>query len=445
MSAIALFTLFAVGTLLGAELRVGIGRAIMTPDTQPVYLAGYAARTTPSTGMLHHVWAKALVFEDSPSNRVALITLDLVGVQRSLRDFVISEAGARHQIDKKNFFFNASHTHSGPTGWPCRGYETFTAAEEQMILAQNRKFVDDVVAAVDMAVTNLAPARLYSGKGSAGFAINRRRRKVAPVDHTVPVLRIEALDGKVRAVLFNYACHNTTLTGGNLLINGDYAGFAMLELEAAYPGATALFLQGCGADQNPDPRGTVELARKYGHEMADAVRGVLAGEMRPVAGSFRTDFFEARLAFDVAPLDAYYKDGQSKNKYTRNRATKVLEAYNSGTPITSLPYPVQALRIGDDWALLLLGGEVVVDFALRAKQEYPQENLVVAGYSQSGGYIPSLRVLKEGGYEGGDYSMYSAFPGHFTEDVEESVFNAIHKVMDGVGAIAGPLQKVEAH
>jgi hypothetical protein len=68
------------------------------------------------------------------------------------------------------------------------------------------------VEAVDLAMTNLAPARLSVGFGEAGFAANRRKREVAPVDHAVPVLRVAAPDGRVRAVLFNYACHCTTLT-----------------------------------------------------------------------------------------------------------------------------------------------------------------------------------------------------------------------------------------
>ena len=76
----------------------------------------------------------------------------------------------------------------------------------------------------------------------------------------MPVLKITGPDGKLRAVLFGYACHNTTLTAEVYQLSGDYAGFAAAELEAKHPGATALFLMLCGADQNPSPRGTVELA-----------------------------------------------------------------------------------------------------------------------------------------------------------------------------------------
>ena len=425
------FCVLAACVSHGTELRVGVGRAVITPDSPPVWLAGYAARTTPSTGMIHHVWVKALVFEDSPSNRVVLITADVLGLTREITAVVSQRLKTRYGIERSHIFFNSSHTHSGPVIWPSLSVCcNFTQEELQHVLAQNRVLTDNIVATVDRAVTDLAPARLSTGRGSARFAINRRKREVAPVDHTVPVLRIAAPDGTVRAVLFNYACHNTTLTGGNLLINGDYAGFAMLELEAAYPGATALFLQGCGADQNPDPRGTVELARKYGAELSGAVKGVLAGEMKPVGGPLRTGFAEARLKFPPFDVELYRRELLEKNVFKQRRAKLMLEAYNSGNPVESIPYPVQALRFGDSLALLCLSGEVVVDYALRAKREYPDTSLLIAGYcNEVQCYIPSLRVLKEGGYEADDSMIYYGQPGPFTEEVEDAVFNAIRRVM----------------
>jgi len=419
----------AVGFLRGEELRAGVGRMKLTPETQPVFLDGYAARSHAATGMIHHVWAKALVFDDGSSNRVALITADLVGIPRATKALVCAQLLRRYGIGPERVFFNASHTHSGPKIWPRPDTADFTQEEKRTLLAQNRKYVDDMLAAVAMAITNLAPARLSAGCGTAGFAINRRKAGVAPVDHAVPVLRVAAPDGTVRAVLFNYACHNTTLTAENLMVSGDYAGFAMLDLEAANPGATALFVQGCAGDQNPEPRHTVEWAKKHGREMADAVQRVMAGGMRSVRGPIRTGDAEARLDFQVDDLDAYFQEGQSPDPYRRNRATKVLESYNNGNPILSLPYEVRALRFGDDLALLFLGGEAVVDYALRAKREYAREQLIVAGYSEWGCYIPSARVLKEGGYEGGGYSVYGAFPGPFKETVEETVFDAVRKAM----------------
>ena len=97
------------------------------------------------------------------------------------------------------------------------------------------------------------------------------RNPSGPTDHSVPVITVRDAGGKVVAVLFGYSCHNTTLTGQHYKISGDYAGFAQRDVEKAYPGSVALFLQLCGGDQNPLPRGTVELAEQYGGELAGAV------------------------------------------------------------------------------------------------------------------------------------------------------------------------------
>ncbi len=431
---IIIIVMCMAGSIATADIRVGVGRADITPDKAPVWLTGYAARTTPSTGMIHRIWIKALVFEESSENRAVIITADVLGLTREITAVVSEAIESKHGIPRAQIFFNASHSHSGPCVWPnlsvCHG---FTQQELQHVIRQNRRMTSNIVVAVDMAMTNRASARLTTGRSAAGFAINRRGREVAPVDHSVPVLRVCALNGTTRAVLFKYACHCTTLTGGNLLINGDYAGFAMCELEAAYPGATALFIQGCAGDQNPDPRHTAELARQHGHALAKSVQDVLAGTMQNVHGPLRAAFSETRLDFAPVSLENYRAEVLDENRFKHARARMMLEAYARGNPVTSIPYPVQALRFGSDLTFLFLSDEVVVDYALRARREFPDENLIVAGYSnETQCYIPSLRVLKEGGYEAEESMIYYGLPGPFTEEVEEKVFRAIRDVMDAV-------------
>src|SRR5207249_10161500 len=133
----------------------------------------------------------------------------------------------------------------------------------------------------------LKPARLSFGQGTARFAVNRRNNREAevpkllgqgatlrgPVDHDVPVLRVTTPDGKPRAVVFGYACHNTTMQFYQWC--GDYAGFAQQYLEEKHAGAMALFWIGCGGDANPLPRSKIELCQKYGRQLADAVVKVL--------------------------------------------------------------------------------------------------------------------------------------------------------------------------
>jgi len=112
------------------------------------------------------------------------------------------------------------------------------------------------------------------------------------------------------------------------------------------------------------------------------------------------------------------------------RAQAMLKRYDEGDPLRETPYPVQAIAFGKSLTILALGGEVVIDYDLRAKKEYPGRNLIVAGYSNDVMcYIPSLRVLKEGGYEANDSMIYYGQPGPFADDVEVRVFDAIHRVM----------------
>src|SRR5262249_41561461 len=151
-----------------------------------------------------------------------------------------------------------------------------------------------MVEAITAAIADLKPAKLSIGEGTARFAINRReetpkgvvigRNPEGPVDHSVPVLRVESAEGKLKAVVFGYACHNTTMQ--HFQWCGDYAGFTQAYLEEKYPGALALFWIGCGGDANPTPRGKIEHCRTHGQHLADAVSDVLKRPMTPITGKF---------------------------------------------------------------------------------------------------------------------------------------------------------------
>src|SRR5262249_58844737 len=119
----------------------------------------------------------------------------------------------------------------------------------------------------------------------------------AAVDHAVRVGGVPAPDGRRRAVASGGACHNTTMPPCDGRYCGDYAGFAQAALEADDPAAVALFLAGAGADQDPEPRGTLDLTRQHGHTLAEAVRRCLAtpGTGREITGPLRG-------AYEAVPL-----------------------------------------------------------------------------------------------------------------------------------------------
>ena len=255
-----------------------------------------------------------------------------------------------------------------------------------------------------------------------------------PIDPDVPVLKVTAPDGRVRAVLAGYACHNTTLTGEFYQITGDYAGYAQADLEKAYPGATALFLQLCGGDQNPNPRSTMPLAQQHGAALAAEVKRVLDGRLAPVRGPIRAAFQIVDLGFAYHTRQQFESRLGEKNVWRVRHARAMLRTYDEGHPIRTYPYPVQALAFGKALTLLALGGEVVVDYDLRVKKEFGATGMIVAGYSNDVmAYIASKRVLKEGGYEADDSMIYYGQPGPWADEVEERIFTTIQQVMKRIG------------
>lgn len=431
-----LFLMAAIGAaVLSADWKAGAAAVKITPE-EPIWLAGYAARTKPSEGVLHDIWAKAMAFEDETGAKAVAVTLDLVGIRKPMAEAIAEKVRSKHGISRDRVWFNASHTHSAPLvtdGASSYDFGTY-GARQAPVLKRYYGFVETKIAeAIDQALGKLAPATLHFEQGLAGFAVNRRRvghrEYPGPVDHDVPVLVAKSPAGNPVAILFGYACHNTVLGGQE--VNGDYAGFAQSYLEQRYPGSVALYVQGAGADSNPLPRRTVEIARRYGQTLADSVSEVMAGKMKPVTGPLKTAMEIADLRF-AGPFgrERWERETKASNAVEKRHGARMLSMLDAGKQIpASYSYPVQAWKFGGQFLLLTFGGELVVDYSHRFKSKYGWDSTWVAGYSNDVfGYVPSLRVLREGGYEGGGAMLFGSNPGAFAEDVEEVIANATEKV-----------------
>lgn len=441
----ALFALVLLALpAVGADFRAGVARVKITPNL-PVWLNGYAVRTHPSDHVMLDLWAKALALDDGRGGRVVIVTADLLFLPREITDVVAVRCEERFGLKRSALLFNTSHTHSGPAVWPkIRVLFDMNASDTERAHQYALKLMDELVQIVGDSLSDLAPAELSYGQGEADFSINRRIIRLrelnpgktfpAPVDHSVPVLRVTAPDGKLRAVLFGYACHNTTLTGEFYEVSGDYAGFAQAIFERRHPGAQAMFLELCAGDQNPSPRGRIDLPEKHGNELSEAVERTLTGTLHSLHPPLRTAYEKTNLPFAPHSRATFEEEVKNPDPFRVRRAKLMLETYDRQQPIRFVGYPAQVIRFGEDLAILALGGEVVLDYSIRAKKEYANLNLVVAGYSNDVmSYIPSLRVLREGGYEANDAMIYYEMPGPYTEKVEEEIFQLIHRTMDVVG------------
>jgi neutral ceramidase len=351
----------------------------------------------------------------------------------------------QYGLERARLLLNSSHTHTGPViGSNLGVMYDFDEPNRRAVAAYSEKFTNALVEAVGAALSDLSPVSISYGSGSTSFAINRRqftptgvRIGVNPegaVDHTVPVLRILKPDGSTKAVLFGYACHNTTLTAEHYAISGDYAGEAQIELENAHSGASALFLMLCGADQNPNPRGQVDYVKQHGGALAQEVNRVLRGKLDSVKGSVRAALQLKDIPLAPHTREMFERMQSEKDIYRQRLAKEMLRAYDERRPIRTIPYPVQALRLGDNLAIVALGGETVVDYALWTKRAFPKRHVVVAGYSNDVMcYIPTAKILQEGGYEAVQSMVYYGQPGPFTPDVEDLIHESIRVVMKRVG------------
>jgi hypothetical protein len=300
-----------------------------------------------------------------------------------------------------------------------------------------------MIAVALAALADRRPARLAWAQGQADFAVNRRlivdgkhtgykATPGGPVDQALPVLRAVDANGAVRAVLVNYACHCTVLKGGENFVHSDWAGDAATRIEATHAGAVALVAIGCGADSDPQPRGLSEVAT-HGKTVAGEVARLFAGEMQPLGRvtSAKLETIEIPLARSVprAELEERLK-GKAHIAYA---ATKFLQELDAGRPLPSgIRYPVQVWAFGGELAMVFLGGEVVADYALRLKRELGESRVWINAYANHVPcYIPSTRVLAEGGYEAELAMDYYGLPTRLAPDVEERIIRTVHALLPG--------------
>jgi len=418
--------------------KAGVASKVITP-TGPLWMAGYGARDKPCETKQHDLWVKALAIEDNAGNVAVLLTSDLCGIPRQLANDVTSDVAKKINLKREQIALTCSHTHCGPVvDNNLIDMYPVTPEQKDKIKAYTKDLRGWMVDVIVQAYKNREPSQLSIGKGTARFAMNRRqptekgmingRNPEGPVDHDVPVMRINDVDGKLKAVVFGYACHNTTLSFYEWC--GDYAGFAQIEIEKKHPGATALFWIGCGADANPLPRGKVEIAEQYGKELATAVEDVLKAPTQALTAKISTSYQEIGLELDAIPDKAKWTmDALSKATAVRNRAQRMLDLLENGKPIPTKYdyYPVQVWRFGDELTWVTLGGEVVIDYNLRLKKELPgHKSLWITGYANDVlAYIPSERVLKEGGYEADSSMTYYGFPTKWAPGLEDKIIKTV--------------------
>ena len=412
-------------------------------------LAGFAARTADSTGVYLPLRCIATAITDRAGGRtLLLISIEWLGFYDNtprVRGLIHAATG----VPEGDILLCGTHTHCGP---PIRRFVDADCREgidEAYLEAAFAK----IVSAAQAALADRVPVRLGSATGWCGFAHSRRRPDgkggvtwaptlEAPHDHTVPLLAAHMANGQLKHVLFGYTAHPTA-AGAILEFGGDYAGFALRELEQQL-GCTATFLQGCAGDQKPFfpnpahdnfPKYALMEIEAMGRQLAAAVvRELRHGPWRPVEGPLMIDRKVIDLEYRQLARADYEAYLESDNEFFARWARDNLAALDTGRQTGStVDFEVQTVCFGRSLAMVALAGEMTVEYALRAVKELGRDFAQVwpMGYANDiVGYVCSERQLSEGGYEVFACMQYIMKSGPLVAGTEDRIFAAVHGLLE---------------
>jgi len=423
------------------EWRAGFARARITP-TEPIVLGGYANRQEPYRRVIQDLHVKALALEDGRGFRVVLLTCDVLGFRAPAATAILDRICAQSGLERSQILLNSSHTHTAPA--PSLPLGTIVNATGTTSWERyHQRLLDSVVETALSALADLRPAKLSHGSGIATFVMNRREptpqgiklgfNPRGPADRSVPVLRVADVNGTLRGIVFGAACHATTIPPRDNEVTGDYPGFAQDYLENQFPGVQAMFMQGFGGDAGPYPSGRLDYARQHGATLGAEVKQVLEGtSLVEVHGPLKTAQVFADLPL-AAPLSRREIEAltASPQLWQKAAASHMLMQLEKGVvPLTTYRAPFTLWQFGQDLTLVALPGEVVGDYVAGIERVLGPLRLWLSGYNNDVfGYLPSARVLREGGYE--TRGLYSGE--RFDPAVEEHAIGVVRELARSVG------------
>ncbi len=405
--------------------------ALITPEV-PIRLSGYAARGTEANFVKQPLWVRALSLRHAGVNQPTLlwITVDAIAISRDIVERCVGELG----LPREDVVISVTHSHTAPCidGTIPNLFAADLPSDQAERIRRYTELVEKKIVEVGFnAAMWQEPARVFFAQGEVGFAINRRT-KGGPVDHSLPCLIVTSDEtSEVVGVVSNYACHCTTFGADMNEVAGDWAGWASFRLEnrTSLGNCTALTMIGCGGDQNPSPAGTFQADDQNSLAYADEVeRLALSPTRREITAAPIARFERIALDFQTPPTRAEFEERAKQSGIVGYHAKKQLSKLDRGALATTLEYPVQSFVFGDQLAMVFLGGEVVVDYSKRLKWEYDAAKLWISAYSNDVPcYIPSRRVLAEGGCEADSSLLYYDKPAKLAPTTEDRIVAAVER------------------
>ncbi|WP_135548024.1 neutral/alkaline non-lysosomal ceramidase N-terminal domain-containing protein [Paenibacillus cymbidii] len=443
-------------------MKFCLSTATITPD-EPVFMNGFGARTHASVGVLDPLLMKAALLVANEA--LLIVTIDALGSDRSFTVGIKDALQARFGLGHAQVMINFSHTHHsvfltgtdvslrrggysmGQSGW-MDDERAIDYTRDEAYFAFVR---DTLLRMVEACYGGLEDGELHIGRTRSDFAMSRRRPvgngsvtwspyPEADIDRDLFVLRLSDRAGQAKGVLFSYGCHTTAMGANNDLLSNDFAGYAAAKVERAYPGATAMFLQGCAGELKPlhsaeqdrfiscDPAQTKEA----GEYLADDVLALMRqGEFAPVACRFHSLLLDPTLYTERTPAAVYERmaDDPGLGAFHRAAAKRTQQAIANGTSRETLPLYIGVWQLDADTTIIALEGEVSTQYSLLIKRLFGNGRMIVLGYTNGVfSYVPTRQMLEEGGYEA-ESNYFFDLRGPFVPEIEDIIVGQIAKAL----------------
>lgn len=412
------------------ELLIGAAAETITPEIG-CQMAGFDARKGVALGIHDDLHARAMVLDDGKT-KVALISVELLGIAGPFAKRVREEIENRTGIPPSNIILAATHTHCGPAT-----FNHFYNQGQPLDDAYLSRLAEAIITAAVRANVSRRSRKIRSGFVRVdGVAVNRRTADGLPVDPYAGVLFVEEPDGAPAALAISFACHTTVLGPNTLEISGDFPFYSIRELQRELgPETQTLYFNGAEGDisigHKSDlsavgviaPFRTFEKAEEVGVRLAQAVRQGLSRleyenpvlEVRqqtlqlPLKPYAPLPVMAERRKRDLATVDKLANRGEQTEELLQARQRSLfsrIEEYYAclyeqarGPEPKTLSAELTALRIGNT-VLLSFPGEVFVDIALNIRKRSKFDRTMFLGLANDYvGYLPTAEADATAGYE----------------------------------------------
>jgi hypothetical protein len=436
-------------------MKFALAKAAVTPQ-RPVFLAGYGSRDHPSEGVLDDLYMRAVVLRERQT--LCILTIDALGGDRSFVRGIKAALRERIGLREEHVLINFSHTHSSVylTGEDAEGrrgnysivQQDWPERDEDLDYAEDIRYfhflAETAVRLAADCLTRLEDGEIRICRGSTAIGISRRLMTEdgmrfrpnpdAEIDRELFVIQLVGAQGGIKGILFGCACHPVCMD--QYFISAEFPGWACRLLEERYPEAQAVFLQGCTADIMPVRTADVDRFRTTTPEEMRRIGGILADEViallerggfTPIGGRIEAELLDVRLYTESPDYEtiAAIAQNEANSAYKRRAARRVLASIREGREKRSLGQYIAIWRFGERWRLIALEGEIPSAYALMLRALFPQHNVIALGYSNGvSTYIPTRRILREGGYEAEAY-LFHTYRGPLVPETEEIILGAI--------------------